>query len=38
MNGRDTRRQRIAWFVGLWFAGIASTAAVAYLIRRLMGL
>lgn len=28
-----SRFKRIAWFVGLWLAGVASLAVVTYLIR-----
>lgn len=31
--GRTTRFKRAAWFVGLWLAGVASLAVVAYVIR-----
>lgn len=31
--GLKSRFKRIAWFVGLWLAGVASLAVVTYLIR-----
>lgn len=40
-SGRPTRRApwrgRILWFVGLWAAGVAVVAGVAWLIRLAMG-
>ena len=30
--------RRLAWFVGLWIAGVAVIAAIAYLIRLALGL
>jgi hypothetical protein len=37
--GRDRRGrpQRVAWFVGLWLAGVATLAGVAGLIRWMLG-
>lgn len=31
--GRKARFRRVAWFVGLWLAGVASLAVVTCLIR-----
>jgi len=30
--------RRLLWFAGLWLAGVAAVAALAYAIRLLMGL
>ena len=41
MPGAGRRRglaRRLGWFVGLWAAGVAAVAAVAYAIRWSMGL
>ena len=32
-SSRDARWKRLAWFVGLWIAGVATVASIAYLIR-----
>ena len=32
-NDRPTLTSRLIWFVGLWLAGVATVAAVAYGIR-----
>lgn len=37
MGGRDALR-RFAWFIGLWLAGVAAVAALAWLIRAAMGI
>ncbi len=30
------RRARLAWFVGLWFAGVAALALIAFAIRAMI--
>ena len=34
---RKARFTRVAWFVGLWLAGVMTVAAVAYVIRWAVG-
>ena len=34
---RRARFTRVAWFVGLWLAGVMTVAAVAYVIRWAVG-
>jgi hypothetical protein len=37
MKRRAGLRARLAWFVGLWAAGVAALGALALIVRALMG-
>jgi Protein of unknown function (DUF2474) len=37
MRDRGPLLRRVAWFAGLWAAGIVAVAAIAYLLRLAMG-
>jgi hypothetical protein len=37
MAGREGLGKRLAWFVALWAAGVASVGAAAWLIRLIIG-
>jgi len=38
LTDRRPLARRLAWFAGLWLAGVAATAALAYATRWLLGL
>lgn len=38
MSEPTSRRRRLLWFAGLWAAGVAATAAVAYGVKLLVRL
>ncbi len=37
-GSQGRKRQQLAWFVGLWLAGVATLIAVASVLRWLMGI
>lgn len=38
MTEKPRRGRQLLWFAGLWLAGVAAVALVAYLLRALLGL